>query len=45
MLGRSFVERAHRALSGDRGAAIAAAHVARNAVVTMPASGNIAGRS
>ena len=38
-----FLERAHRALSGSRGAAIAAAHVARNAVVHYAGVGNIAG--
>jgi anti-sigma regulatory factor (Ser/Thr protein kinase) len=39
----AFVERAHRALSGSRGAAMAAAHVARNAVVHYAGVGNIAG--
>ena len=38
-----LLERAHRALSGSRGAAIAAAHVARNAVVHYAGVGNIAG--
>jgi anti-sigma regulatory factor (Ser/Thr protein kinase) len=38
-----FVERAHRALSGSRGAALAAAHVARNGVVHYAGVGNIAG--
>ena len=38
----AFVERAHRALSGSRGAAMAAAHVAK-AVVRYAGVGNIAG--
>jgi serine/threonine protein phosphatase PrpC len=38
-----FFERAHRALGGSRGAAIAAAHVARHAVVHYAGVGNIAG--
>ena len=38
-----LLERAHRALSGSRGAAIAAAHVERNAVVHYAGVGNIAG--
>jgi len=39
----AFVDRAHRALSATRGAAMAAAHVARNAVVHYAGVGNIAG--
>lgn len=38
-----FVERAHRALSGSRGAALAAAHLGRSAVVRYAGVGNIAG--
>jgi anti-sigma regulatory factor (Ser/Thr protein kinase) len=38
-----FVERAHRARVATRGAAMAAAHVARNAVVRYAGVGNIAG--
>jgi anti-sigma regulatory factor (Ser/Thr protein kinase) len=39
----AFVDRAHRALTATRGAAVAAAHVARNAVVHYAGVGNIAG--
>jgi anti-sigma regulatory factor (Ser/Thr protein kinase) len=39
----AFVERAHRALTATRGAALAAAHVDRNAVVRYAGVGNIAG--
>ena len=38
-----LVERAHRALGGSRGAALAAAHLARNGVVRYAGVGNIAG--
>ena len=38
-----FCERAHRALSGSRGAALAAARVTRNSVVQYAGVGNIAG--
>src|SRR5204862_1004976 len=38
-----FCERANRALSGSRGAALAAAHVTKTAVVHYAGIGNIAG--